>query len=137
MPVPLVCTASSSGKVWPFSWWQYVIHFALFPLAYWNFFPCSLFSCLKIEAGGFSEICIYQITFCHILEVSNLDHNITSLYIFTIWCVMMFIERQTDKDKTNCVLVFVCTFLFLHVMYIFGRLSYIMLVHRSGQVIQH
>jgi hypothetical protein len=50
---------------------------------------------------------------------------------------MMFIERQTDKDKTNCVLVFVCTFLFLHVMYIFGRLSYIMLVHRSGQVIQH
>jgi hypothetical protein len=36
---------------------------------------------LKFEAAGFSEmsVCIYQIAFCHILEVSNLDYNISSL----------------------------------------------------------
>ena len=36
---------------------------------------------LKTEAAGFSEIYIYQIIFCHIIEVSNLDHNFSSLYI--------------------------------------------------------
>jgi len=48
------------------------------------------FVALKIEAVGLSEICIYQITFCHIIGVSNLDRNFSSLY--TVYISLQFGE---------------------------------------------
>ena len=50
---------------------------------------------------------------------------------------MLFIDRQTAKDKTIYVLVLVCMFVFLHVMYIIcqPKLHYVSSHFLSGHVI--
>jgi len=50
---------------------------------------------------------------------------------------MLFIDRQTPKDKTNYVLVFVCMFVFLHTVHIIcqAKLHYVSSHLLPGQVI--
>ena len=50
---------------------------------------------------------------------------------------MLFIDRHTAKDKKNYVLLLVCMFIFLYVMYIIcqAKLHYVRSHFLSGQVI--